>query len=99
MRPDSSASIDPWADITALRKTRLLIVGDVMLDRYWFGEVERISPKRRCRWCGSRPPRSAGRRRQCRPQHHGAGRTRRASELVGNDEPGRALAGLLRHPR
>ena len=24
---------------------RLLVVGDVMLDRYWFGEVERISPE------------------------------------------------------
>ena len=26
-------------------RTRALIVGDVMLDRYWFGEVERISPE------------------------------------------------------
>lgn len=25
--------------------TRVLVVGDVMLDRYWFGEVERISPE------------------------------------------------------
>ena len=25
--------------------TRLLVVGDVMLDRYWFGDVERISPE------------------------------------------------------
>lgn len=25
--------------------TRLLVVGDVMLDRYWFGEVSRISPE------------------------------------------------------
>lgn len=25
--------------------TRVLIVGDVMLDRYWFGEVSRISPE------------------------------------------------------
>jgi len=32
MLPDTSA-------------TRLLIVGDVMLDRYWFGEVSRISPE------------------------------------------------------
>ena len=29
----------------AVAKTRVLIVGDVMLDRYWFGEVERISPE------------------------------------------------------
>lgn len=25
--------------------SRVLVVGDVMLDRYWFGEVERISPE------------------------------------------------------
>ncbi len=25
--------------------TRVLVSGDVMLDRYWFGEVERISPE------------------------------------------------------
>ena len=28
-----------------LSKARLLVVGDVMLDRYWFGEVNRISPE------------------------------------------------------
>lgn len=28
-----------------LSSVRLLIVGDVMLDRYWFGEVSRISPE------------------------------------------------------
>ena len=26
-------------------QVRLLVVGDVMLDRYWFGEVSRISPE------------------------------------------------------
>ena len=29
----------------AIARARVLIVGDVMLDRYWFGEVERISPE------------------------------------------------------
>jgi rfaE bifunctional protein kinase chain/domain len=29
----------------AAQKSRLLVVGDVMLDRYWFGDVERISPE------------------------------------------------------
>jgi len=29
----------------ALRKARVLVVGDVMLDSYWFGEVGRISPE------------------------------------------------------
>jgi rfaE bifunctional protein kinase chain/domain len=27
------------------RKARILVVGDVMLDRYWFGDVARISPE------------------------------------------------------
>jgi rfaE bifunctional protein kinase chain/domain len=26
-------------------RTRILVAGDVMLDRYWFGDVERISPE------------------------------------------------------
>ncbi len=25
--------------------TRILVAGDAMLDRYWFGDVERISPE------------------------------------------------------
>ncbi|HWA12381.1 MAG TPA: D-glycero-beta-D-manno-heptose-7-phosphate kinase [Burkholderiales bacterium] len=29
----------------SLNKARVLVVGDVMLDRYWFGEVSRISPE------------------------------------------------------
>jgi len=29
----------------AVRAVRVLVVGDVMLDRYWFGEVDRISPE------------------------------------------------------
>ena len=27
-----------------LQQARVLVVGDVMLDRYWFGDVSRISP-------------------------------------------------------
>lgn len=33
------------SDIQAFKRARLLIVGDVMLDRYWFGDTERISPE------------------------------------------------------
>ncbi|MDR2679144.1 MAG: D-glycero-beta-D-manno-heptose-7-phosphate kinase [Zoogloeaceae bacterium] len=33
------------AFLDALKDIRLLVAGDVMLDRYWFGEVERISPE------------------------------------------------------
>jgi rfaE bifunctional protein kinase chain/domain len=32
-------------DLHAMSKARVLVVGDVMLDRYWFGEVNRISPE------------------------------------------------------
>jgi rfaE bifunctional protein kinase chain/domain len=30
---------------TDFRARRILVVGDVMLDRYWFGDVDRISPE------------------------------------------------------
>jgi D-glycero-beta-D-manno-heptose-7-phosphate kinase len=33
------------ATLDSLCHARVLVVGDVMLDRYWFGEVERISPE------------------------------------------------------
>lgn len=29
----------------AVRAARILVIGDIMLDRYWFGEVDRISPE------------------------------------------------------
>lgn len=32
-------------DVARLALARVLVVGDAMLDRYWFGEVERISPE------------------------------------------------------
>ncbi|MFV9473117.1 D-glycero-beta-D-manno-heptose-7-phosphate kinase [Advenella sp. RU8] len=28
-----------------IKKKKILVIGDLMLDRYWFGEVERISPE------------------------------------------------------
>jgi rfaE bifunctional protein kinase chain/domain len=31
--------------VAAVSQARVLVVGDVMLDRYWFGEVDRISPE------------------------------------------------------
>jgi D-glycero-beta-D-manno-heptose-7-phosphate kinase len=46
--PSASASaaqarFSTWKDRVA--RARVLVVGDVMLDRYWFGDVERISPE------------------------------------------------------
>jgi rfaE bifunctional protein kinase chain/domain len=39
----SRSPFSTWRDRVA--RTRVLVVGDVMLDRYWFGDVERISPE------------------------------------------------------
>ena len=35
----------PTFDLPTFDRARVLVVGDVMLDRYWFGDVERISPE------------------------------------------------------
>lgn len=40
-----SSSLVSSTLLDALSQARILIVGDVMLDRYWFGDVERISPE------------------------------------------------------
>ena len=35
----------PTVSATTMATVRILVVGDVMLDRYWFGDVSRISPE------------------------------------------------------
>lgn len=35
----------PFPTVAQLAQLKILVVGDVMLDRYWFGEVSRISPE------------------------------------------------------
>lgn len=32
-------------DFSRFAQSKILVVGDVMLDRYWFGDVSRISPE------------------------------------------------------
>jgi len=41
----SQAPLTAQAYREAARRARMLVVGDVMLDRYWFGDVHRISPE------------------------------------------------------
>lgn len=45
MTPSSTTPSDHVPAPAALHSARLLIAGDIMLDRYWFGEVSRISPE------------------------------------------------------
>jgi len=80
----------------AVARTRLLVVGDVMLDRYWFGDVERISPE-------APVPIVKVARNEERPG--GAGNVARSAaalgaqvmliSVVGADEAGRTLERLL----
>src|SRR6266699_5596245 len=83
-------------DLAGLRRVHVLVVGDVMLDRYWFGEVERISPE-------APVPIVKVARNEERPG--GAGNVARSAaalgaqvtliSVVGDDEAGRTLERLL----
>ena len=80
-----------------LSSVRLLIVGDVMLDRYWFGDVSRISPEApvpvvKIERCEERPGGAANVARNA------AALGARVSllSLVGNDEAGESLERLVR---
>ena len=65
--------LSAWRERVA--RTRVLVVGDVMLDRYWFGDVERISPEAPVPVVKIVAHRGAARRRrQRRAQRRGAGR-------------------------
>src|SRR5689334_1802333 len=45
-QPDAGSAVARFSDWRErVASARVLIVGDVMLDRYWFGDVERISPE------------------------------------------------------
>ena len=90
----STARFSAFRD--AVARTRLLVVGDVMLDRYWFGEVERISAE-------APVPIVKIARHEERPGG-AANVARNAASLgaqvtlisvVGDDEAGRALKRLL----
>jgi len=79
-----------------LAQVRLLVVGDVMLDRYWFGDVSRISPEA--------PVPVVKIERQEERLGGAANVARNATALgavtsllsvVGNDDAGRSLARLL----
>lgn len=79
-----------------LSAVRLLIVGDVMLDRYWFGEVSRISPEApvpvvKVERSEERPGGAANVARNAAA----LGAQVSLLALVGNDEPGESLRRLM----
>ena len=80
----------------AVRTARVLVVGDVMLDRYWFGEVERISPEApvpvvKIARSEERPGGAANVARNAAA----LGAQASLLSVVGDDEPGTTLARLL----
>ncbi len=80
-----------------LSTARLLIVGDVMLDRYWFGEVSRISPEApvpvvKIERSEERPGGAANVARNAAA----LGAKVSLLALVGNDEPGESLRRMLK---
>ncbi len=75
---------------------RILVVGDVMLDRYWFGEVSRISPEApvpvvKVERSEERPGGAANVARNCAA----LGAKVSLLSVVGADEAGRSLARLM----
>ncbi len=75
---------------------RVLVVGDVMLDRYWFGDVSRISPEApvpvvRIERVEERPGGAANVARNCAA----LGARVALLSVVGADEAGQTLARLL----
>ena len=78
-------------------KARVLVVGDVMLDRYWFGDVSRISPEAPVPvvLIKSEDERLGGAANVAWNCKDLGARTRLLS-VVGKDEPGAKLARLLK---
>ncbi len=77
-------------------KARVLIVGDVMLDRYWFGDASRVSPEAPVPVVlvereETRPGGAANVARNC----VALGAATRLLSVIGEDEHGRRLAELV----
>ena len=93
-----SARFSTWRERVAA--SRVVVVGDVMLDRYWFGDVERISPEApvpvvRIARAEERPGGAANVARNVTAL--GAGAT--LLSVTGDDEAGRLLERLMSDER
>ena len=83
--------------LPSFEKARVLVVGDVMLDRYWFGEVNRISPEApvpvlKVERVEERPGGAANVARNIAS----LGAQATLLSVVGDDEAGTCLEGLLK---
>ena len=81
-----------------LHKARILVVGVVMLDRYWFGEVSRISPEAPVpivKIESKRTKETPGGAANVAANAAALGANVTLLSVIGDDEPGRKLAELL----
>jgi rfaE bifunctional protein kinase chain/domain len=77
-------------------QVRLLVVGDVMLDRYWFGEVSRISPEAPVPVVKvEREENRLGGAANVARNAAALGAKTALLSVVGDDDPGKALQRLL----
>jgi D-glycero-beta-D-manno-heptose-7-phosphate kinase len=88
---------NPLPKMPETSAARVLVVGDVMLDRYWFGEVSRISPEApvpvvHVQRTEERPGGAANVARNAAA----LGAQCMLMSIVGNDEPALALERLLK---
>jgi len=75
---------------------KVLVVGDAMLDRYWFGEVERISPEAPVPVVRvQREEERLGGAANVALNIQALGTQATLLTVIGNDEPGNRLAALL----
>ncbi len=88
--------LTPAALAESLAGARVLVVGDVMLDRYWFGDVSRISPEAPVPVAriGRSEERAGGAANVARNIASLGGKATLLS-VVGDDEAGRALENLM----
>jgi rfaE bifunctional protein kinase chain/domain len=97
---NNSIKTNTYITISVLRRARVLVVGDVMLDRYWFGEVSRISPEApvpvvKVDRIEERPGGAANVARNV----SALGAQAALLSVVGRDEAGRCLKQLLQQER
>lgn len=86
----------PSLTIPDTSKARILVVGDVMLDRYWFGDASRISPEApvpvvKVERTEERPGGAANVARNCAD----LGASVALLSVLGADDAGRSLARLM----
>jgi len=85
-----------------LHKARVLVVGDVMLDRYWYGEVDRVSDEAPVQIVKIEPDRTKetpGGAANTAANAAALGANVALLSVVGDDEAGRTLAKLLERAR